>query len=192
MIMYRTCLWTVALLVFGGLLTGCKSKKSLAENSQEEVLLQTETAEALPPTNAQHVYNPDGGTANDDVITADITRMGSTVVRKILYLPEETDTKPQFPGGDAAYKKFLARNVKYPQAALKKKLQGSVKIGFTVNPDGSIVNAKVERKVNALLDNEALRVVKSMPRWIPGLYQGKPVPVKMSIPVNFRLSVKKK
>lgn len=190
--MHRTYLWVVALLFSGGLLTGCKSQKSLADNSQGEVLLQAETSAAVPSTNAQHVYDPNGGKTDGDIITADVSSMGGTIVRKILYLPEETDTKPQFPGGDAAYKKFLSRSVKYPQEALKKKLQGSVKIGFTVNPDGSIVNAKVERKVNTLLDNEALRVVKSMPKWIPGLCQGKPVPVKMTVPINFRLSVKKK
>lgn len=190
--MYRTYFFAVVLLVVGGQLTSCKSKKVLAENQQEEVLLQTENSVAIPSTNAQYVVVSGEGTDGEVVMGGDITSMGSKVVRKILYLPEETDTKPQFPGGDAAYKKFLSRNVKYPQEALKKKLQGSVKVGFTVNPDGSIVNAKVERKVNALLDNEALRVVKSMPRWIPGLYQGKPVPVKMTVPVNFRFSVKKK
>ena len=89
---------------------------------------------------------------------------GGTYVRRVLYRESEVNPKPQFKGGDAAYKKYLAQNVKYPQEALKKRIQGSVRIGFTVNPDGSIVNAKVERKVNPLLDNEALRVVKSMPK----------------------------
>lgn len=117
---------------------------------------------------------------------------GGTYVRRVLYRESEVNPKPQFKGGDAAYKKYLAQNVKYPQEALKKRIQGSVRIGFTVNPDGSIVNAKVERKVNPLLDNEALRVVKSMPKWIPGKLNGEPVPVKMYVPVNFRLQTVKK
>ena len=117
---------------------------------------------------------------------------GGTYVRRVLYRESEVNPKPQFKGGDAAYKKYLAQNVKYPQEALKKRIQGSVRIGFTVNPDGSIVNAKVERKVNPLLDNEALRVVKSMPKWNPGKLNGEPVPVKMYVPVNFRLKTVKK
>ena len=117
---------------------------------------------------------------------------GGTYVRRVLYRESEVNPKPQFRGGDAAYKKYLAQNVKYPQEAMKKKIQGSVRVGFTVNPDGSIVNAKVERKVNPLLDNEALRVVKSMPKWIPGKLNGEPVPVKMYVPVNFRMRTVKK
>ncbi len=117
---------------------------------------------------------------------------GGTYVRRVLYRESEVDPKPQFKGGDAAYKKYLAQNVKYPQEAMKKRIQGSVRIGFTVNPDGSIVNAKVERKVNPLLDNEALRVVKAMPKWNPGKLNGEPVPVKMYVPVNFRLQTVKK
>ena len=117
---------------------------------------------------------------------------GGTYVRRVLYRESEVNPKPQFRGGDAALKKYLAQNVKYPQEALKKRIQGSVRIGFTVNPDGSIVNAKVERKVNPLLDNEALRVVKAMPKWTPGKLNGEPVPVKMYIPVGFRLHTVKK
>lgn len=117
---------------------------------------------------------------------------GGTYVRRVLYRESEVNPKPQFRGGDAAYKKYLAQHVKYPQAALKKRIQGSVRIGFTVNPDGSIVNAKVERKASPLLDAEALRVVKSMPKWIPGKLNGEPVPVKMTVPVNFRLRTIKK
>lgn len=117
---------------------------------------------------------------------------GGTYVRRVLYRESEVNPKPQFKGGDAAYKKYLAQNVKYPQEAMKKRIQGSVRIGFTVNPDGSIVNAKVERKVNPLLDNEALRVVKAMPKWNPGKLNGEPVPVKMYVPVNFRLQTVKR
>ena len=117
---------------------------------------------------------------------------GGTYVRRVLYRESEVNPKPQFKGGDAAYKKYLAQNVKYPQEAMKKRIQGSVRIGFTVNPDGSIVNAKVERKVNPLLDNEALRVVKAMPKWNPGKLNGEHVPVKMYVPVNFRLQTVKR
>lgn len=117
---------------------------------------------------------------------------GGTSVRRVLYKESEVNPKPQFPGGEKAYKAYLQRSVKYPQEALKKKIQGAVRVGFTVKADGTISNAKVERKVSPLLDQEALRVVKAMPKWTPGYYNGKPVPVKMTLPVQFRLSVKKK
>ena len=126
----------------------------------------------------------------NDEVQGDLN--GGTYVRRVLYRESEVNPKPQFRGGDAAYKKYLSQTVKYPQEAMKKKIQGSVRIGFTVNPDGSIVNVKVERNVDPLLDAEALRVVKSMPKWNPGKLNGEPVPVKMTVPINFRLQVSKK
>lgn len=112
---------------------------------------------------------------------------GGTVVRRVLYRESEVNPKPQFPGGEKAYKAYLQQNVKYPAEAMKRKLQGAVRVGFTVKADGTISNVKLERKVHTLLDKEALRVVKAMPKWRPGYFEGKPVPVKMSLPVQFRL-----
>lgn len=117
---------------------------------------------------------------------------GGSVVRRVLYRESEVNPKPQFPGGDKAYKSYLQRSVKYPAEALKKRIQGAVRVGFTVKADGSIANVKLERKVHTLLDQEALRVVKAMPKWRPGYFEGKPVPVKMTVPVQFRLVSKKK
>lgn len=117
---------------------------------------------------------------------------GGSVVRRVLYRESEVNPKPQFPGGETAYRKYLRENVKYPAEALKKKIQGSVRVGFTVKADGTISNVKLERKVSPLLDQEALRVVKSMPKWKPGCFEGKPVPVKMTLPVQFKLTVTKK
>ena len=111
---------------------------------------------------------------------------GGTVVRRVLYRESEVNPKPQFPGGEKAYKAYLQQNVKYPAEAMKRKLQGAVRVGFTVKADGTISNVKLERKVHTLLDKEALRVVKAMPKWRPGYFEGKPVPVKMSLPVQFR------
>lgn len=94
---------------------------------------------------------------------------------------------PSFPGGDAALFKFLGDNVKYPVIAQENGVQGRVICQFVVNKDGSIVDVEVVRSVDTSLDKEAIRVIKSMPKWSPGQQRGKPVRVKYTLPVNFKL-----
>ena len=94
---------------------------------------------------------------------------------------------PQFPGGPAALMEFLSKNVKYPQEAYKNGIQGRVIVTFVVNKDGSISDAKVVKSVDPQLDEEALRVVHSMPNWIPGRQNGEPVNVKYTVPITFKL-----
>lgn len=94
---------------------------------------------------------------------------------------------PSFPGGDGALFKFLNENVKYPVIAQENGVQGRVICQFVVNKDGSIVDVEVVRSVDASLDKEAIRVIKSMPKWSPGQQRGKPVRVKYTLPVNFKL-----
>lgn len=142
---------------------------------------------------AKRLRTPDGGgpiMAEDAELVHFVP--GGSVVRRVLYRESEVNPKPQFPGGEKAYKNYLQQHVKYPAAALKKRIQGAVRVGFTVKADGTISNVKLERKVHPLLDQEALRVVKAMPKWKPGCFEGKPVPVKMTVPVQFRLVSKKK
>jgi TonB family protein len=95
---------------------------------------------------------------------------------------------PQFPGGDVELMKFLNKNVKYPVAAMKAGTQGRVIVQFIVEADGSITNVKVLKKVSDEIDAEAVRVIKAMPKWKPGMQKGQPVRVKYTIPVTFRLS----
>lgn len=189
----------VAVLLSGALMLSCsvlKGNKSAevvgadtTAVASDTVVQVAQTVETQPTQVEASAKKPVVVGYNDEVQG---NLNGGTYVRRVLYRESEVNPKPQFKGGDAALKKYLAQNVKYPQEALKKRIQGSVRIGFTVNPDGSIVNAKVERKVNPLLDNEALRVVKAMPKWTPGKLNGEPVPVKMYIPVGFRLQTVKK
>ena len=82
---------------------------------------------------------------------------------------------------------YLAKNIKYPPKAEKKGIEGKVMINFIVEKDGSISNVKVVRHIHPLLDKEAERVIKAMPKWSPGKQEGKPVRVKFNIPVAFRL-----
>ena len=94
---------------------------------------------------------------------------------------------PEFPGGMAACLKFLSNNIKYPTISQENGVQGKVIVQFVVNKDGSIVDPVVVRSVDPYLDKEALRVISMMPKWSPGMQRGKPVRVKYTVPVTFRL-----
>lgn len=97
------------------------------------------------------------------------------------------ETMPEFPGGQGALMSFIAKSIKYPVIAQENGIQGRVTCSFVVNTDGSIVDAEVMRGVDPSLDKEALRVINTMPKWSPGKQRGKPVRVKYTVPVMFRL-----
>lgn len=103
----------------------------------------------------------------------------------IDYFPYEQ--MPQFPGGDQELFKFLSQNVKYPVSAQKSGIQGRVITQFVVDAEGKITDQNVIRSINRELDQEALRVIRAMPVWIPGIQDGEKVRVKYTLPVNFRL-----
>ena len=94
---------------------------------------------------------------------------------------------PQFPGGPAALMEYLSKNVRYPEEAHKKGVQGRVIVTFVIEKDGSISDANVVKSVDSQIDAEALRVVNSMPNWIPGGQNGEPVRVKYTVPITFKL-----
>ena len=95
---------------------------------------------------------------------------------------------PEFPGGSQAMFKYLAENIQYPAIAKENNIQGRVVCSFTVNKDGSLSNIEVVLSGgDASLDKEAVRVIKSMPKWKPGMQLGKPVRVQYTIPVKFQL-----
>ena len=100
------------------------------------------------------------------------------------------DQLPEFPGGIQAMMKFLSTNIKYPVEAQKKGISGSVIVQFVIMEDGTLDQAKVIRGVDPLLDEEALRVVKSMPKWKPGMDRGEAVKVRFTAPIMFNLSKK--
>lgn len=94
---------------------------------------------------------------------------------------------PSFPGGEKAMYRYLSKNIKYPIIAAENGISGRVFIGFVIEKDGSISKVKVLRPVDPYLDKEAVRVVKAMPKWTPGVQMNKPVRVKFTVPVSFRL-----
>lgn len=94
---------------------------------------------------------------------------------------------PSFPGGPAALMKYLSENMRYPAVAEENGIQGRVTVQFVVEKDGSVTDVKTMKSVDPALDREAERVVKSMPKWIPGKQNGSAVRVKYFVPVVFRL-----
>ncbi|MFA5971494.1 MAG: energy transducer TonB [Lentimicrobiaceae bacterium] len=97
-------------------------------------------------------------------------------------------TMPEFPGGDMKRNKFLAENIVYPNAALRKGFQGTVYISFVIDSDGKVADIKLLRGPGGGLNEEALRVVRMMPKWKPGTRKGKPVRVLFNMPIYFKLS----
>lgn len=97
------------------------------------------------------------------------------------------EVMPSFPGGQGELMKYLASNIKYPVVAQENGIQGRVVVKFVVEPDGSISNVVVVKSVDPSLDKEAVRVVKSMPKWIPGQNNGQKVRVNFNVPVSFKL-----
>lgn len=112
-------------------------------------------------------------------------------VPKILDDGEEiffiVEQMPEFPGGEVALRKHIATNVVYPEAALEEGKQGKVYVTFVIDKEGEVANAKIARGVDPLLDQEALRVINSLPSWTPGIQRGVPVNVSFTVPINFAL-----
>ena len=99
----------------------------------------------------------------------------------------DTYEPPSFPGGSAAMMQFIAQNLRYPKAAQEAGVQGRVMLQFTVGQDGTLSDIKVLRSISAEIDAEAVRVVRSMPRWTPAKANGKPISARYMVPVAFRL-----
>ena len=131
----------------------------------------------------------------DTEVTKDMIIDVAPVVSTVAKEEEEEETQvffivedmPEFPGGEAALRQFIANEIKYPVIAQENGIQGRVYVTFVVNTDGSIADAKIARGVDPSLDKEALRVVSTLPRWKPGMQRGKAVRVSYTVPINFVL-----
>ena len=94
---------------------------------------------------------------------------------------------PEFPGGQYSLLKYLSQKIKYPVIAQENGIQGRVSCSFVIGADGALSDVKVIRGVDPSLDAEAVRVIKSMPKWKPGVQNNMAVAVKYTVPVTFRL-----
>lgn len=104
-----------------------------------------------------------------------------------ISLAASADSAPAFPGGDAALQTYLSENMKYPKAASDNGIEGVVNVEFAVLPDGTIGQIKIVRMLDPDLEQEAIRLVKSMPTWTPAEKGGKPVEQTVTLPVKFTL-----
>ena len=130
--------------------------------------------------------NAEDDKAEEVVIAAPVEAPVEEEEEEVVFVVVEK--MPEFPGGQQALFKYLSENVKYPVIAQENGIQGRVICQFVVNRDGSIVDVEVVRSGgDPSLDKEAIRVIKSMPKWKAGQQRGKPVRVKYTVPVNFKL-----
>lgn len=97
------------------------------------------------------------------------------------------ENAPEFPGGEDSLYAYIARNIKYPEAAKKEKIEGRVFVTFVIEKDGQVSSAKILRDIGGGCGEEAIRVVKNMPKWKPGTQRGNPVRFQFNLPVSFGL-----
>ncbi len=153
---------------------------NVVENETELVEEEVETSEEV---NQAIVTTPGTG------VVADVQGPIGPVVEEVdeNQIYDIVEENPKFPGGEEACMKWLSDNIKYPTICVEQGIQGRVYAQFVVNKDGSIVDINIVRSPDPYLSKEAERVLKMMPRWSPGKQRGKPVRVKFSLPVMFRL-----
>lgn len=109
-----------------------------------------------------------------------------TAAKDSVYINPEQP--PQYPGGPIMMEQFITTNMVYPNQAVKEKIEGIVKVSFFVETNGLLTDIEIKsRETGAGLEQEAMRIVKLMPRFKPGTYNGKPVRMRMSIPIKFKL-----
>ena len=130
------------------------------------------------------VFAPAGANAQNKKVNKAQTHKDTTTDDKVYDVCEQM---PIFEGGDAALLKYLRENLKYPDNTKDRGVQGRLVIGFIVEKDGSLTDVKVLRPVDIDLDAEVLRLVRGMPKWIPGRQNGKRVRVRHLLPIHICL-----
>ena len=178
-----------------------------AMDEVEDIVIQTQQEELPPPpppeapevTTEINIIEDDAESKNEIDMSSfqrqeEATNIEITPVKveeeeeedeQIIFQVVEND--PEFPGGLEAMYKFLAQNIKYPQLARENNITGRVYVTFVVEKDGSVSGVRVLRDIGGGCGAEAVRVVKSMPKWTPGKQRGKAVRVQYNLPVNFNL-----
>jgi protein TonB len=160
------------------------SSQSITQNVKAVNETSDEPDKLSPNSNPLMVGNGEGATEESNVTQAlpqtPVDPNDMENVRIVEQLPE-------FPGGMVEFMKWLTHNLKYPPMAQRQKIEGEVVVSFIVNKDGSIADVKIQKSVDPSLDREALRVVRMMPQWKPGIENNKPCRTMFAIPINFKI-----
>jgi periplasmic protein TonB len=157
--------------------------KSIKNLQPKVVTDSSEITEPIPITDIINQTMPNGN-VNDSVAFAEPIATEIPVEEKIFIVVEEW---PEYPGGLPALFKFIGENLHYPKEAQINNIQGKVILKFVVNADGSADRVQILKGIDSLLDNEAIRVVKTLPKFKPGKQGGVPVPVWFTLPVVFKI-----
>lgn len=146
---------------------------------------ETDIADKLAAATSDLLVGEGEGQAEDATVTQAVPQTPVAASDSVVLTTVEK--LPEFPGGIVEFMKWLTANLRYPELAQKNKIQGKVVVSFIVNKDGSISSPKIQKSVDPMLDNEALRVIKRMPHWKPGIMDAKPCRTMFAIPVVFKI-----
>jgi protein TonB len=123
----------------------------------------------------------------EEMVIREVVIADAPVVEKADEIFDVVENAPEFPGGMEAWYQYLNKNLKYPTQARRMGIEGTVYVVFVVNTDGTIQDVELLRGIGGGCDEEAIRVVSNAPKWTPGKQRGRPVRVRMRLPVRFKL-----
>lgn len=178
-------------VTYTGSNTVVRVENEVVKPEETDMPQQTQDDNLLPPppTNAPDMTELlrilDEESKSADVAASDV----STANTEDNSIHEVVEEMPEFPnGGGAGLMNFLSKNIEYPTVCKESGIQGKVIVSFVIDKDGSATDFRIVKSVNKYLDEEALRVLRKMPKWKPGKQKGVPVRVRYSVPINFKLS----
>ena len=158
------------------------ASKAITQNVKE--VAHVDNADKIAPITSKLVIGSGQAVQKEAEVTEALPQVTADKDTAVMRTVEQI---PEFPGGIVQFMKWLTRNLRYPPQAQQQKIQGKVVISFIVNKDGSISAPTIVKSVDPVLDSEAMRVVRMMPRWKPGMEKGKPCRTMFAIPINFVL-----
>lgn len=158
------------------------ASKAITQNVKE--VTHVDNADKIAPITSKLVIGSGQAVQKEAEVTEALPQVTADKDTAVMRTVEQI---PEFPGGIVQFMKWLTRNLRYPPQAQQQKIQGKVVVSFIVNKDGSISAPTIVKSVDPVLDSEAMRVVRMMPRWKPGMEKGKPCRTMFAIPINFVL-----